>query len=90
MEKTERGVRYIRWMFGITPPPTYQKAVGFKPDDKIDRWLDFERLDGSLDRLRAYWIEGGGARKQSPRWCVLPAPIKVKASPGSQTWVESN
>ena len=37
----------------------------------LDRWLDFERLDGSLDRLRVYWVEGGGTQKQPPRWCVL-------------------
>ncbi len=31
----------------------------------LDRWLDFERLDGSLDRLRTYWIEGGGTEEEA-------------------------
>ena len=31
----------------------------------------FERLDGSLDRLREYWIEGGGTKKVEPRWSVM-------------------
>jgi len=37
----------------------------------LDRWLEFERLDGALDQLRAYWVEGGGVQRRAPRWCVL-------------------
>jgi ABC-type amino acid transport substrate-binding protein len=37
----------------------------------LDSWLEFERLDGSLDRLELYWIEGGGTEERPPRWCVL-------------------
>lgn len=37
----------------------------------LDLWLDFELFDGTLERLRVYWIEGGGTRKKPPRWCVL-------------------
>ena len=62
----------------VVPQPVVQRPVGMavRASDAdllrfLDRWLDFERLDGSLDRLRAYWIEGGGTQQQSPRWCVM-------------------
>lgn len=62
----------------VVPKPIIQRPVGMavRASDEewlrfLDRWLDFERLDGSLDRLRIYWVEGGGTRKQEPRWCVL-------------------
>jgi ABC-type amino acid transport substrate-binding protein len=37
----------------------------------LNRWLDYKRLEGSLDRLRRYWIEGGGTKKRSKRWCII-------------------
>jgi phenylpropionate dioxygenase-like ring-hydroxylating dioxygenase large terminal subunit len=40
--RTERGVHFIRWMLGITPPPTYVKGAGFAPGTKVDRWQEFE------------------------------------------------
>jgi hypothetical protein len=51
-------------------------AMAVRPSDPdwvrfLDGWLEFERLDGSLDRLRTYWIEGGGAQERAPRWCVM-------------------
>jgi ABC-type amino acid transport substrate-binding protein len=62
----------------VVPQPIVQRPVGMavRLTDAdwlrfLDRWLDFERLDGSLGRLRAYWIEGGGTQKRLPRWCVL-------------------
>ena len=62
----------------VVPKPVTQRPVGMavRPSDAdwlrfLDRWLDFERMDGSLDRLRSYWIEGGGTQKSSPRWCVM-------------------
>jgi Na+/H+-dicarboxylate symporter/ABC-type amino acid transport substrate-binding protein len=36
----------------------------------LDGWVEFERVDGSLDRLRDYWIQGGGTRQRPARWCV--------------------
>lgn len=36
----------------------------------LDRRIDYERQDGSIDRLRSYWIEGRGTLSRSPRWCV--------------------
>jgi vanillate O-demethylase monooxygenase subunit len=40
VENTPRGVHYVRWMTGMTPSPTFQKALAFK--GTIDRWQDFE------------------------------------------------
>ena len=62
----------------VVPQPVVRRPVSLmvRADDHdwrqfLDRWLDFERLDGSLDRLRTYWIEGGGTQDKPPRWCVL-------------------
>ncbi len=62
----------------VVPRPMTQRPVGMAVRSSdvdlirlLDRWLDFERLDGSLDRLRTYWIEGGGTKELEPRWCVL-------------------
>lgn len=42
VKRTDQGVHYVRWMIGITPPPTYVKAAGFGAGVKVDRWQDFE------------------------------------------------
>jgi vanillate O-demethylase monooxygenase subunit len=42
VKRTPNGVHFIRWMLGITPPPTYVKGAGFPPGIKVDRWQDFE------------------------------------------------
>ncbi|MGE0609854.1 MAG: substrate-binding periplasmic protein, partial [Pirellulales bacterium] len=60
------------------PKPVVQRPVGLgvRLSDAdwlrfLDRWLEFEEMDGSLDRLRTYWIEGGGTKQTQPRWCIL-------------------
>ena len=62
----------------VVPHPIMQRPVGMAvrlSDDQwlrfLDRWLDFERLDGSLERLRVYWVEGGGTKAKPPRWSVM-------------------
>jgi vanillate O-demethylase monooxygenase subunit len=42
VKRTDAGVHYIRWMLGITPPPTYVKAAGWPAGTKVDRWQEFE------------------------------------------------
>ncbi len=42
VNRTSTGVHYIRWMLGITPPPTYVKGAGFAEGVKVDRWQEFE------------------------------------------------
>ncbi|MEM7316987.1 MAG: ABC transporter substrate-binding protein, partial [Planctomycetota bacterium] len=62
----------------ITPEPIMQRPVGMAvrlSDTQwlrfLDRWLEFEKLDGSIDELRVYWVQGGGTKEKPPRWCVL-------------------
>lgn len=69
----------------VVPRPVIQRPVAFavRSEDRqlsefMNRWIDFERLDGTLERLRAYWIEGEGARKKGPRWSVLRDVLKWK------------
>lgn len=60
------------------PKPSIRRPVGLAVRNHdalwlqfLDRCLEFERLDGVLERLRIYWVEGGGAQKRAPRWSVL-------------------
>jgi len=58
--KTEREgdlVRVTRWMLDGPPPPFFEKAGGFKPDDRIDRWQIIEFTPPAFVRL-----DVGGAR----------------------------
>ena len=62
----------------VVPQPSLQRPVGMalRLTDRdllrfLDRWLEFERLEGSLDRLRTYWVEGGGTRNHVRRWSIL-------------------
>ena len=62
----------------IVPEPVLRRPIGMavRSGDVewlsfLDRWLDFERLEGSLDRLHAYWVQGGGTQERPPRWSVL-------------------
>jgi Na+/H+-dicarboxylate symporter/ABC-type amino acid transport substrate-binding protein len=62
----------------VIPTPEIHRPVGLavrKNDGEwvrlLDRFLDFEEMDGTLQQLREYWVEGGGTKEQKPRWCVL-------------------
>ena len=62
----------------VVPQPIVQRPVSMavRSGDAewlrfLDRWIDFERMDGSLDRLHSYWVEGGGTEQRQPRWCLL-------------------
>lgn len=62
----------------VIPKPVVQRPVGMavRLSDAdwlqfLDRCLDFERTDGSIDRLTAYWVEGGGTDEKQPRWSVI-------------------
>jgi len=62
----------------VIPTPEIHRPVGLavrKNDGEwvrlLDRFLDFEEMDGTLLQLRKYWVEGEGTRDQEPRWCVL-------------------
>ena len=40
-------------------------------EDFVNAWLRLKREDGTLDQLYEYWILGGGAKPQEPRWSVI-------------------
>lgn len=62
----------------IVPKPQYVRPVGLalRSSDPewgrfLDQWLEMERLDGTLDSLREYWVRGGGTKKRPRRWCIV-------------------
>ncbi|MCA9259625.1 MAG: cation:dicarboxylase symporter family transporter [Planctomycetales bacterium] len=62
----------------VVPEPAIRRpvAIAVRSDDSawssfLDRCLDFERSDGVLERLRLFWLEGGGAQDHAPRWSVV-------------------
>ena len=60
--ETDYGAHYIRWMEDATPPPTYQKAVGF--EGNVDRWWDFEFMaPSSVIQWNGAVDVGRGARE---------------------------
>ncbi len=59
--RTDRGVKYVRWMDDCNPPPTYVKGAGF--EGKVDRWQEFEYvLPGSVLQWSGALDVGKGAR----------------------------
>jgi phenylpropionate dioxygenase-like ring-hydroxylating dioxygenase large terminal subunit len=64
VHKTDTGCHYIRWMFGIVPPPTYCRAAGFAEDTLVDRWQDFEYFaPGSVVQWTGALEVGRGAEE---------------------------
>lgn len=62
----------------VIPTPQIHRPVGLavrKNDGEgvrlLDRFLDFEEMDGTLQKLREYWVEGEGTKDRKPRWCIL-------------------
>jgi vanillate O-demethylase monooxygenase subunit len=58
--RTERDgdlIRVTRWILNSPPPPFFQKAGGFGPDEPIDRWQIIEFTPPGFVRL-----DVGGAR----------------------------
>jgi len=62
IERTANGVKYIRWMLNVQPPPTYVKGGGFK--GHVDRWQEFEYfLPGSVLQWSGALELGMGAKE---------------------------
>jgi vanillate O-demethylase monooxygenase subunit len=49
--RDDNSVTVARWTVGQNPPPTYQKAGGFAPDQKVDRWQIIEYRPPGFVRL---------------------------------------
>lgn len=62
----------------VIPRPIVRRPVGMAVRladgdwlEFLNRWLELERLDGSLKALKSKWIEGAGANHASPRWSIM-------------------
>ena len=61
------------------PQPTVLAApvaIGMARDAEplanfVNAWLSLKREDGTIDELLEYWILGGGAKPQQPRWSII-------------------
>lgn len=67
----------------VVPEPMFSRpvALGMRKGNEewsrfIDRWLDYEAHDGSIERLRAFWIEGGGTQRRGRRWSFVEDVLK--------------
>lgn len=62
-EKTNNGVRVTRWVMDSPPPPFFQRAGGFKPEQHVDRWQIIDWTLPSFVRLDVGCAPSGtGAR----------------------------
>jgi vanillate O-demethylase monooxygenase subunit len=63
-EREENLVRVTRWIMDSPPPPFFQKAGGFKPDENVDRWQIIEFTPPGFVRLDVGCARSGtGARE---------------------------
>jgi phenylpropionate dioxygenase-like ring-hydroxylating dioxygenase large terminal subunit len=82
--RTDKGLRYVRWMLNSVPPPTYAKAAGFT--GRVDRWQDFEfkapshiiQWSGALD-------VGKGAQESETREGGFSLRILHSLTPETET-----
>jgi vanillate O-demethylase monooxygenase subunit len=66
-ERTARGVHFIRWTFGHTPPPFFVKILGLRPEIRIDRWQEFEYVAPMSVLQWSGGLESGrGAEREQP------------------------
>ena len=63
-EREDNLVRVTRWIMDNTPPPFFQKAGGFTPEQRIDRWQIIEFTPPAFVRLDIGGaVAGTGAEK---------------------------
>lgn len=75
VERTDRGVRFTRWLLNSTPPPSYSKVVSFAGN--IDRWIELElvapgvimQYNGGVDVSQDAY--NGGSRDGGFNWRIL-------------------
>ena len=65
--RTERGLKYVRWMLDVAPPPTYKKAVPAL-GERVDRWQEFEYIaPGNIIQWSGATNAGTGAYDKNIR-----------------------
>lgn len=68
--KTERDgntVRVTRWIMDSPPPPFFQRAGGFAPDQRIDRWQIIEYTPPAFVRLDVGGAVAGTGAQEGDR-----------------------
>ncbi len=63
--RTDRSVTVTRWVMDSPPPPFFQRAGGFAPDERVDRWQNitwtppaFVRLDVGAAKAGTGAVDG--------------------------------
>ncbi len=57
---------------GITLPAAYAVPKGdVEMMQFVSNWIALKRGDGTVDSLYDYWMLGGAARPQQPRWSII-------------------
>jgi vanillate O-demethylase monooxygenase subunit len=95
-ERTARGVHYIRWTLGHTPPPFHVKILGLGPNIKIDRWQEFEYVAPASVLQWAGGLETGrGAQREREQPGALSLRLYHGATPETENtcfyfWMRAN
>jgi phenylpropionate dioxygenase-like ring-hydroxylating dioxygenase large terminal subunit len=95
-ERTGRGVHYVRWTLGHTPPPFHVKVLGLGPDVKVDRWQDFEYVAPASVLQWAGALESGrGAQREREQPGALSLRLYHGATPETENtcfyfWMRAN
>jgi len=62
----------------VIPQPALRRPVGLavrRGDLEwvqfLDRFIEFEEMNGTLQQLRDYWVHGKGTETKAPRWCIM-------------------
>jgi vanillate O-demethylase monooxygenase subunit len=66
-ERDGNRVRVTRWMLDSPPPPFFQRAGGFRPDQKIDRWQIIDYTPPAFVRLDVGGALAGTGAQQGDR-----------------------
>ena len=57
---------------GIRLPAAYAIPKGdVEMMEFVSNWIELKRKDGTIDSLHEYWMLGGAARSQRPRWSII-------------------
>ena len=62
-------------MLPLWPPPEISFVIPVAGRDRVlvsflDRWIDLNENDGTLDELFDHWIRGKGVQPLKPRWSI--------------------
>lgn len=65
-ERSDNGVKVVRWMLNSVPPPTYISACDFK-SGRIDRWMEIEFFPPCSVRIHTGAVDANTGAKEGHR-----------------------